>query len=495
MPYININNFHKGLSSSPYTTDGAFSKSQNLDVFSQLGIARISYLPVGYSTNLEGLPISFAHNSDQKYFLYFADDQENVYRINTNSGAISKIGDGKGNNIEFFNNRIYAVKRDTISYYDFDAESWSNLGETFSSLSTKDNHFMFVSRNDGKLYICGSYSSGFGIASLTTGGSWTQMAFTLPKEYKPISMTEMGEYLIISAKKIKTTAERGVPETVYFFWDRSSSTADRIISVPEKDMTTFIKRGDTIYVTGGEEGNVYRLTESGFQFYAQIPFDYGNKKIKIGKISDTDGNNSFESGTWWRGRILIGVSSEDGLAPAGIYGLKDRQLVHEFNPSHGEDGLSSDVYIGGMTVAINGNLYYGWKKVGTSTTYGIDEVSPENNRVPDYNAYLETQLYRVGTQRALAHFGDIDIQLARPLRSGEGVRLKYRLSIGDSWTTIKTRDGKDFTYSNYGGLTSFQMPFNIKNVQNIQFRVELTTGSSSTNTPYLYDITIPYYYG
>ena len=195
---IAINNFQKGQSASSYTTDGAFAKSCNLDVFSQLGIAKINYLPTGYSTNLVGLPIDFANNTDSNHrYMYFSDDQENVYRFDTTTPAISVFGSGKGNNIEYYDHRLYAIYRNTINYYDFGTSSWNILTSAFSNLNVKDNHFMYYYKGDGLLYIAGAYNVGFKISTIDSSGAFTQSAFSMPIDYKPISLTGAGDYLLI----------------------------------------------------------------------------------------------------------------------------------------------------------------------------------------------------------------------------------------------------------------------------------------------------------
>ena len=44
----------------------------------------------------------------------------------------------------------------------------------------------------------------------------------------------------------------------------------------------------------------------------------------------------------------------------------------------------------------------------------------------------------------------------------------------------------DFT--TLGAVTSYKSPLTVQGIENIQLRVELTTGASSTNTPYLLEV-------
>jgi len=487
-----IKDFYKGKATSPFVGDGAFANSSSLDVLSQPGMAKIGLLPVsGSQTALTGFPIDFAQNTNDSASLYFAGDDENVYRLTVATMAISKLDSSRGNNCAVFNNdnvaNLYSVYRKKLYKYTIATTTWSEIGtNAVTSLDVKDNHAMFVSRNDGRLYIAGTFTSGtFGIGMLDSADSFTQKAFVIPAEFKPIAINELGLYLVISAKKLNSTSESNIEETTYFFWDRTASTADNIISIPESNMHNFINTGSALYVTGGKNGSVYKLSESGFSYYAQIPFDYDTKKVLIGNTTTTQGGNSFDSACWWKNKLMVGVSSLEGLYPAGIYALKGGSTVHEYLPSHGDDASTNDVYIGCMTTGVDANLYFGWKRVvGETTTYGVDKVSATNYRVPS-TTYVESLFYKLSDkfvgEKAIQR---IEVRLSKPLATGHAVTIKYRKGIEDSWTTLGTK-----TYATDGALASLVFT-SILNVENVQIRVELTTGASSTTTPEILEINL-----
>ena len=97
MPVI-ISNFQKGQSSSQYVTDGAYAKSQNLDVFSQQGIARINYLPVDQdgSTEIADIPTSIDRDDDSTNILYVGSQDDVVQQYAISTGNVP-IPSGKGN--------------------------------------------------------------------------------------------------------------------------------------------------------------------------------------------------------------------------------------------------------------------------------------------------------------------------------------------------------------------------------------------------------------
>ena len=59
----------------------------------------------------------------------------------------------------------------------------------------------------------------------------------------------------------------------------------------------------------------------------------------------------------------------------------------------------------------------------------------------------------------------------------------YRDNINDSWTTLGTWD-----FATYGAKSSYIFPAGIHKVENIQIKIELTTGASSKNTPFLQEV-------
>ena len=110
MPRIVIDNFHKGQSSTPYITDGAYAKSANLDVFSQPGIARINYLPTKESsTTVTAKPTCIVADPAVANRLYAADDGGETY-VSTDVGdSWAALTANKGKYIVVWKDHLIAV--------------------------------------------------------------------------------------------------------------------------------------------------------------------------------------------------------------------------------------------------------------------------------------------------------------------------------------------------------------------------------------------------
>ncbi|MFA5197674.1 MAG: hypothetical protein WC437_04635 [Patescibacteria group bacterium] len=494
MPPLIISNFQKGQSRTPYMADGAFAKSQNVDIFSQEGIARINYLPVAYSGSagnaVTDLPTQFEIDPYNANIIYFCDNSRDVYSFNTSTNTVTKIGTNKGNQIKVWNDYLIAIRDSSIgaiNCYGLAGGSWSTI-TGLNGVAGDYEHYILSSSKDGKIYIANNFTNTtFKIATLvevagkvftpSDNTTWTlsATAFALPERWKATGLSEIGRYIVVAMKYTTQIVDREIPQTMFGFWDRSATTFDYMLTQSEYGLGNIVSMNEGLYVTGGSQGNIYQITESGLSKIAQIPFDYDSgNSILIGSI----GEHSID---WWNDRLVIGVSSEDGLYPAGIYSMRNGVICHEFLQPDGDDGSVNDIYIGGVMSRNVNELYFGWKRVvsGGATTYGIAKVSTSGYRFPSYTSYLESGFYPVGAIDQKKSFNNVKVQLARPLQTGEGVRIKYRKNINDSWTTLGTQD-----YTTNGAVSSLSFP-GIHNVENVQVRIELTTGASSSNTPYI----------
>ena len=376
-----ISNYQNGQSSSLYTSDGAFSKSVNLDVFSQQGIARINYLPSAVTGTMANLPLFASKLSTDTSNFLVSDDGNNAYLINASAGTFSGQGSATCGKYAL-SWKGYTINFTTAKPQYLATNTWTDFHGSPAFSASSAYHYPFISRNDGKIYICsGRYidmlaetaGQDFNPASNTTF-TLTAGAFVLPEEYIAVGSAELGQYLIISTISVcyitGTPAQSSAPITTYFVWDRAATTADNIFEIPEKGLTNLVNVGNMVFCSGGDKGKIYQLTESGYQPYAQIPFDYDSgKTIQIGQAG-------FPSMAWWKDMLLVGVSSSDytasveGLNPAGIYAIKNGKIAHQFLPSEGYDGSTKKIVIGFIFVANETTFYFGWKNT-TDSTYGI----------------------------------------------------------------------------------------------------------------------------
>lgn len=100
-----------------------------------------------------------------------------------------------------------------------------------------------------------------------------------------------------------------------------------------------------------------------------------------------------------------------------------------------------------------------------------------------YLGFFISPVYQVGLPLRKRRMSKCKIILDRPLTTGQGVKVYTRTNLSDSWTLRST-----FDYATYGAKESIEFSLRQVEAQIIQFKVELTTGASSTTTPYLREL-------
>ena len=121
-------------------------------------------------------------------------------------------------------------------------------------------------------------------------------------------------------------------------------------------------------------------------------------------------------------------------------------------------------------------------------TYGIDLSSATSyDYVTDYGGYFLTPLYVVGTNLNKRTFNQIEFQLARPLRTGEGINVEYRDDLTASFTEVGTYDFTTFSAIESKNVT-LARPLTILPCEQIQLKISLL--GSATTSPELRSVTL-----
>ena len=129
MPTIHLNNYQKGQTSSPYINNGAFSRAQNLDVFSQPGMARINYLPVDKDSGgiITDIPTSIFQRTQDQVF-YVACKDEKVFTYTASTGAVAALGTA-GQSVVYYKGYILADGVTNLRYW-VSGTTWSKLKDS-----------------------------------------------------------------------------------------------------------------------------------------------------------------------------------------------------------------------------------------------------------------------------------------------------------------------------------------------------------------------------
>lgn len=235
---------------------------------------------------------------------------------------------------------------------------------------------------------------------------------------------------------------------------------------------------NTLYVLAGIEGKLFVTNGTAILQTAKIPSTIMN--IDGGKFLTTYPGAIISH----QGKIFFGVGSGNSINGSGVYSFTkgvENGLVLENIISTGGDGSTTAVEIGALLSTNRDIFLVGWRD---DTTYGIDKIN-NSARYTSYAAFIKSPLYLVGSSLINRSFNTIEVQLDKPLTTGQGVRVGYVKNLTDAFTTIFT-----FDFVTFAGLSSYTTDALIADAEFVQIKVELTTGAASNTSPELRRITL-----
>lgn len=481
----------KGISDSKYI---GISKVVNLDIFSEPGVIKIA-------------------NSLVKDSGVIVDERPNYSTIDEATGDLYVLGSGGGlfrrawstgtwTNPESFGSTddgmIYykdylLVMRANASSLTLDSygplsgsEAKSTSDITFSSNSAGSTYQipMHVAIGDSLYIGAGRYLHALSETAgqnfnPTDSNTYTkeEEVLVLPEGYEITYIDQVGPLIVVG-----TTYGSSEVSGEIIIWDPNKSgtdSADADIRIPtgEESINNLAVIGNAIYSHAGRRGAIFVSNTTQSEILKRI----GDTSRYPNNLTDTafikDAIETFDGG------ILVGLGKDDSDEPQVYYIRKG--IMTSFTISEGE--VTDDLRIStiqnlgrdssGSAVS---QYIVGWENQD-DTTYGVDIVST-TKRYTGYSAYFESQFYSLGSNLRSKTFNQVGFRLAKPLEENQGVKIKYRTTTDGNWTTLFTTEynaNTDITgYEKKAGLPS--------KLENIQFRVELTTGSGDNpGTPEL----------
>lgn len=476
-----------GIGSSPHT---GFGDVRNLDLYTLPGVVRLNNLLAKKSSTTVTNTVQWLVRDPITVANIFALDAGGQVYKSADSGATwatvaGETSGGAGQGMQIWKDYLFVARTSALDVYGpiSGSASWSNSWKTIDSDTLW--HPMIVSKLDNKLYGgAGKYV--FSIDELTTFApgtsasfTWTQQALDLPSNYRIKCLEEQSNDLMIGTWMGSNIYDFKVADI--FPWDRSSPSFKDPIRFNVNGINGMVNILNTLWVLAGIAGEVYITNGVQATKVGQIP----------SSIADIEGGKYLE---FYPGAIVnykdrpffgVSVGGSGNISGMGIWSIKQTSkgniLTNEHSISTGSDGTSSVVKIGALLSLTRDTILCGWKD---GTSYGID-LTTNTERYTTYLGYAESPFYTVGTNLNKRQFTQIEFLLAKPLTTGQGIKLKYRTDLNASWTTIGTYD-----YATLGGILSHNDTPGIPACEAVQIRYELTTGSSSNTSPQLKSVTL-----
>ena len=458
----------QGIGPSPHV---GFGDVRNLDIFTSPGVAILNNAVANRGTTT-ALVQWFAKNPLTPTEIFALDSSGQVYK-STNSGTswatvTGETTGGHGNGMAIWKDYLFVARDAYLDVYGplSSSPSWSNSWSAITLVSDSLWHPMLVSKNDNKLYI----GAGRYIASLDeitaatflpgTSNTYTAIsqALDLPPNYRIKCLEELGNNLMIGTWMGTNIYDFKIADI--FPWDRSLVSFGQPIQMVENGVNAMLNAGNYLIVMAGIGGAIYRSDGVNSTQIAQIPNSLANLD---GGAYLTPYPGALVN---YKGRVFFGVSGAS--AGMGVYSLLQTSKGNILNFEHTISIGGDDCYIGALLGITRDNLLIGW----SDTTFGIDSIDIAT-RTTSYGGYFDSPLYIVGTNLNKRSFTQLEFQLAQALRTGEGIRVKYRTDLNTSFTTIGTYD-----YSTLGAVISHNTTADIPETEFVQVRVELTGTTS-----------------
>jgi len=462
----------------------------NVDMFDKPGVLKIDLAPEVLATpTVDSEFITpLYYSGDDNLDLYTQDRVHYSYAIGSGTVALNTPGDStnrKSAPWADFGIVLDATNNTTIN---LDASSAAGSGQTddfvsFTGLTNAQTYnAIHSSPADNDLYIGGGRHIGrlsqVGTFAPGNSGTWNKIEkfLTLPENYVVRDIATVANFLVCSASILGDTVGT-IAGTPYgarlYYWDLSQSVSAAVQWTGFVDLSTDIAAP----ILSANNNIIY--------------YDRAKKTLGATNLSSAQEvfqfNNFTEDLTSYddcldlsRRVMVLGLSSDSSTqTPAGIYKIQDGVYTRN-TISNDEVGSNGAVKISNVTSILGNDYLVGWSY---NSTFGMDHFGKSDYRYASYKAYIESPLYQVSRSLNKKSYQQVEVSLAKPLTTGQGIRISYRKDLSSTWTVMAT-----FDFATYGATSSFNSTAKISDVTTVQIKVELTTGASSTTTPELINV-------
>jgi hypothetical protein len=446
-PRITIKDFQKGMAESAYL---GFEEFRGLDITSKKG-ACFPNKSYAEEADLDATGYIVKLVNDGTNFWAITDDDKIWKRTGANTWAdVTAAGSdtGMAGGI-YWKGYVACIADADIDWYHITTNALTGWDAAITSGGTTKPA---VHASDDCLYIgSGRYvdkieeNTGQDFAPGTSASyTVTKAALDLPEGELISAIHEVGDYLaIVGIKKV-------------YLWDKVSTSFEMPVNF-NREINTSVAYNNNVYCQVGARGEWFVTNGTTAQFVSQIP-----NTFLSGYITASNATVKNEI-------IYFTISSTSGayVGKCGIYSLnpKTGAIALEHLSSQGATGVQITA-LAEMTGTTDG-LMVAWYLDGDPDTYGVDVVS--SNYGSD-TAYFISPFYRANYNYEKKAFQKVEIQLTKPMASGDSISIWYRTAQNETFTSARLIG--TMSYSADGAIQSKVLPF-AQNVDSIQFKVSL----------------------
>lgn len=316
-PLILIDDFKGGM-----TLNEKFGRADQFHIGSQLDFtSKIGKLAPGHAWGVmtessnsympdEIGAMLFTQEDNQ---MYFGGDDAKIYKRSNSEAIVFETASDQTGVIRGFKEHagyMYYPQNTTLGRADL-AGGYEHDFQT--GLTSNTYHPMHVSV-DANMYVGGGTVGGNYIDKVNSSGVYASSALDLPSGWKPRTINDFGHlYLAIGADKFATGSAPS--ETKIYLWNRTGTTWQDEIIVPEKGIKATLWTAGWYWIWAGRSCNLY-VVQDGSRMARKV---WSFSKENPGDLLEVYPNSVQErNGTVYFG--LSGVGSESiGTNPNGIY--------------------------------------------------------------------------------------------------------------------------------------------------------------------------------
>ena len=464
---ITISDWNEGQSKFPLQ---GFGLLQNVEVFENKGIVKMSPVLTQSSLTATQLPIAYVKDTYGNYYhATGVTGTGTIYKNNTSiQSSLTNVFD-----MVIYKNYLWVRHSTVMSCYGplNNSPQWfGNVGTGF----TESYWGKMIIGQDDIAYICnGNLIASFTVSTSGTPGvaptiSLNLSALDLPEGQFASTIIEYGSKLLIGASGGANYSDSSNFNNARLYpWDRVSASVTLPVIFNENGIQALIQNANRVYVIAGNQGNVYETDSTNYRKIATIPYIQEGVSSFINVYPNAIAISP-------KGTLLIGASVGSNYGNSGIYEIDINDpkypIAFKYILSPGITNSSSGrVSVGFIYPSTYQDLTVGWQNV---SSYGIDSSS--FYLASNYQSVIESPLIQVGSKLNKKTFQNIEWSLAKPLVSstsgnGQAIRISYRKDNSSSYTLIGTWD-----YSTVGNVVSFVDKASISDAEYLQIKVELS---------------------
>ena len=476
-----IDNWQKGVAPSPHL---GFTRIVNCDISTSPGGLKVNRGTTNKSAGIVDATVNWIRRDPDTPSNIFALDGNGVLYKSDNNGttwAEVSVRGGAGQGLVVVWGYVFVFCDTTIDVMKISDSTWT---DDWATIGAEDSwHPAFMSEKDGIIYYgCGRYVGK--IEQLTTFdpgnastynitlGTSASNSLQLPENHRIKCIEELGNNLMFGTWQ--GTLAFHFRKATIFPWDASSPTYGEPIKIEENGVHAMLVMNNNLYILAGTVGAIYASNGFSASKIAQIP----ESLMSVSTDTNAGAIDYFPGAIMpQRNKIFFGVGN--AVEVVGVYSLDLQTGVIQVEHliSTGRDGSLQELSVNALLGISYLDFLIGWYDKYTES-YGIDLTG---GKYTGFTAYAESALFQVGTLKKLRAFTELEFTLAKSLATGQGVKVKYRKNLSDSWTTINEylfSGTPDADTRIVGAKISYNDIIKIEDVETIQVRVELTTSGT-----------------